>query len=553
MRWTSSTRQVPFGVLLALVVVLEGHSQDPAPPPGPEATDPLQVRIEAPVLAALRARLEDGDLEATSVAPRLLVFFCEAEGPLGDRDPIAAPFYRRPQPIRSIAVDLGQLLREEEDVVIELGDGQPEVARIPDRLADLQGGFRIRAVLDLGTQRGHDVPGNPVSPIVEVQYQPDRTDPAEVVIDGLIEPEPRLEAENLVWIDVPSPMLSQALGRSISHRAGVALPPAYLDTTAKRRFWPVIYVIPGFGGDERDAERWARLLSDRTLATTMPEAVFIVLDPNDPLGHHGFIDGDNTGPRGTALVEEFIPWLEKRFRLRSDASSRILHGHSSGGWSSLWLQLEHPDVFGACFSSAPDPVDFSAFGTVDMTQDEDLFIGPDGEVRASYRAPLSTDIDRVLMTVEEETAMEHAIAPDGTSGEQWSTWNAMFSSQDRKTGLPRMAFDLDTGRVDRDIVDRDWSRFDISARLRADPGRYAPILLGRVRLICGTRDCYYLDGAVSRLAENLESIRSRLGLDEGDGSIELVPDATHHSITGHAMKRWLSEWRDMTSENPTGS
>ena len=550
MRHMSITQQAASGALLGLLAVLQSFSQAPDAAPVPETADPLQVRIEASVLASLAARMEAGDLESSAVAPRLMVFYCEAGGPLGDRDPIEAPFYRRPQPIRSVSVDLRQLITAQEDVVIELGDGRDDVARIPDRLDDLEGTFNLRAVLDLGTHRGHDAPGNPVSSIQEVQYQRDRSDPAEVVIGGLIEPEPRSETDNLVWVDVPSPMLSKALGRSVSHRAGVALPPAYLDTTSKRRFWPVVYVIPGFGGDERGAERWARLLADPSMATTVPEAVFIVLDPNDPLGHHGFIDGDNTGPRGTALVTEFIPWLEKRFRLQPDASSRILHGHSSGGWSSLWLQLEYPEVFGACFSSAPDPVDFSAFGTVDMTKDDNLFIGPDGKTRASYRAPLSTDIDRILMTVEEEAAMEHAIAPDGTSGEQWSAWNAMFSSRDRNTGLPRMAFDLETGRIDRDIVDRDWSRFDISARLQADPGRYAPILLDRVRLICGTRDCYYLEEAVSRLSQDLESIRARMNLDKGAGSIKMVPDANHNSITGHAMRMWLPEMRRLTTELP---
>lgn len=551
MRTLSITRQAASGAVLGLLLVFQAFGQAPETVSDPQTGDPLQVRIEASVIASLAARLEAGDLEPTVVSPRLLVFFCEAGGPLGDQDPIAAPFYRRPQPIRSVALDVDRLIQTPEDAVIELGDDRDDVARVPDRLADLQGTFNLRAVIDLGTRRGHDAAGNPISSIVEAEYRRDRSDPVEVVIDDLIDAEPRPQADNLIWIELASPMLSRALGRSVSHRAGVALPPAYMDTTSKRRFWPVIYVIPGFGGDERGAERWARLLADPKLGTTMPEAVFIVLDPNDPLGHHGFIDGDNTGPRGTALVEEFIPWLEKRFRLRPETSSRILLGHSSGGWSSLWLQLEHPETFGACFSSAPDPVDFSAFGTVDMTRDDNLFKGPDGEIRASYRQPLSADLDRILMTVEEEAAMERAIAPNGTSGEQWSTWNAMFSSRNRVTGLPEMALDLKSGRIDRAIVDRDWSRFDIGARLRRDPGRFAPILLDRVRLICGTSDCYFLDEAVSRLSEDLESMRLRLGLETGEGSIELIPDATHDSINGHAMRRWLPEMRNLAADPPS--
>ena len=103
------------------------------------------------------------------------------------------------------------------------------------------------------------------------------------------------------------------------------------------------------------------------------KAIWIVLDPEDRLGHHGFVDSDNFGPRSTALVEEFIPWLERRFRLVSSPKARFLTGHSSGGWSSLWLQLNHPEFFGGCFSSAPDPVDVTAFETVDLTSDQTLF------------------------------------------------------------------------------------------------------------------------------------------------------------------------------------
>ena len=81
------------------------------------------------------------------------------------------------------------------------------------------------------------------------------------------------------------------------------LPPGYDDLDHPRRFWPTIYEIPGFGGDHRDAVHWRRMQGGRRGTSIAPPAVVVVLDPNDPLGHHGFVDGDNTGPRATALVE----------------------------------------------------------------------------------------------------------------------------------------------------------------------------------------------------------------------------------------------------------
>lgn len=542
-------------VAVTMLGIVSPLQAAPEPPAGDvvvdrSPSDSLTITIAPSTLDAVRKTLGRPGNRAGVVRPRVLVLFGEMDGPLGEVDPLDAPFYRRPQPIRSIPIDRESLFTATEPLRLELGDDVDGVASVPDRLADLDGGFRMRAVLDLGLGRGHAEPGHAISAITTHEFDESAADAVELVIERTIDAEPRVELDNLEWVEIPSPLLTSSLGRPVRHRAGVAFPPEYHDLDADRRFWPVVYVVPGFGGDERGAETWARLLSDPTMDASMPPAVFVVLDPEDPLGHHGFIDGDNVGPRGTALVEEFIPWLERRFRLVPDPSARFLLGHSSGGWSTIWLQLEHPGTFGACFSTAPDPVDFTAFGTVDLLRDRTIHEDEEGRPRPSHRRPLSPDLDHVLMTVAEETAMEHALAPDGTSGEQWSTWNAMFSGRDPRTGRPLMAYDLRSGEIDPGIVRRDWLRFDITDRLRRDPEGVAPILLERVRLLCGDRDCYYLEEAVARLAAELARSQERLGLEATGGSIEIVPGATHDTIVGHAMRRWLPELGELAGRAP---
>ena len=146
--------------------------------------------------------------------------------------------------------------------------------------------------------------------------------------------------------------------------------------------------------------------------------------------------------------------------------------------------------------------------------------------------------------------MERALAPDFTSGEQWAAWNAMFSGRDAASGLPVAAFDLETGLIDRDVIERDWSRYDIAALLAADPKRLAPIFRDKVRLLCGDRDSFYLDLAVERLAEAMAMERSRLESTEGPGYIELVPGATHGTIVPIAMQRWYPELRRLVAEAP---
>ena len=438
----------------------------------------------------------------------------------------------------------------DEPATFLLGPDETDTVMVPDRLDHLGGEFLARAVLDLGLARGHAAAGNPVSTITPIDFTPDRDRTFDLVVDRTLPTVELPTASNLKWIELDSPSLTRTLGRPIRHRAGVAFPPAYFDLDAKRRFWPVIYVVPGFGGDHRSATRYAAMLRDPAMRSYLPQAVWIVLDPDDRLGHHGFADGENFGPRSTALVEEFIPWLEKRFRLVPNSKGRFVTGHSSGGWSSLWLQLQHPEIFGGCFSSAPDPVDFAAFGTVDLGTDANLFEDADSNPRACYRAPLTADRDHVMMTIPEEMAMEHALAPDFTSGEQWAAWNAMFSGRDAASGLPAAAFDLETGLIDRDVIERDWSRYDIAALLAEDPKRLAPIFRDKVRLLCGDRDSFYLDLAVERLAEAVAMERSRLESPEGPGYIELVPGATHGTIVPIAMQRWYPELRRLVAEAP---
>ncbi|MHC4990593.1 MAG: alpha/beta hydrolase-fold protein, partial [Planctomycetota bacterium] len=263
-------------------------------------------------------------------------------------------------------------------------------------------------------------------------------------------------------------------------------------------------------------------------------------DPDSPLGHHGFVDSPNHGPRGTALVEELIPHLESRFRLVARPEARVVTGHSSGGWTSLWLQLRWPEVFGACWSSAPDPIDFRAFQSSNLYEDPNLYVDAGGRPTPSYRTLSGRDREHVAMTVREEALMEYAIHPLGASGQQWDAWEAMFSPRDPETGLPRPMYDAVTGRIDPVVVEA-WKKYDIGLLLREHWDRYGPVMTGRVRLACGTLDSFYLNHAVELVRQTVEQ---RAGDHPGPGYVLMVEGATHGSVTGHIFARWNSEMRE---------
>ena len=96
----------------------------------------------------------------------------------------------------------------------------------------------------------------------------------------------------------------------------------------------------------------------------------VIFDGNCPLGHSVYANNDNNGPWGDALVNELIPELEKKYRTQK---IRLLTGHSSGGWSVLWLQTQYPKVLEGTWSSSPDPVDFEKYQNINLYKDSNMY------------------------------------------------------------------------------------------------------------------------------------------------------------------------------------
>src|SRR6185295_2710367 len=101
---------------------------------------------------------------------------------------------------------------------------------------------------------------------------------------------------------------------------------------------------------------------------------------------HVFADSENNGPVGQALITELIPHIEKTYRALGVPGARFLNGHSSGGWSSLWLQVTYPEFFGGVWSTSPDPVDFRDFQRINLYRDkENMFTDAEGQARPIAR------------------------------------------------------------------------------------------------------------------------------------------------------------------------
>ena len=536
------------GLAAALVQTVALAQIEIALPPAPK--DRYLVTV-APAAAG-----EQGAPTSARPGGRLILFFTPDTARWTGIEPADGPFFEKPQPIHSIAVGAAEV-RDGSEIAFDpraaVSFGAP--------LDELDGAWRVQAVLDIDfTARGHLGPGNLVSEVARIELDSTRADEIKIALtrvvpalDAAVAEEAAAEsgpadAPRLVWISRRSELLSQHFRRDFALRAGIVLPYGYHDLDHARRIWPTIYVIPGFGGTHRDAARAAEALSSRQAQAAVPQAVWVFLDAETAWGHHGFCDSEANGPVGRALVEELVPFLEERFRLLAKPEARIVHGHSSGGWTAIHLSMSYPEIFGACFASSPDPVDFSAFQRTNLYRDPNLFVARDGAETPSHRVPLAPTEDRVTMTVRAEIAAERAIDPDGRSGEQWAAWEAMWSPLDPLRAAPRRLCDPATGEIDVITADA-WSRHDLARRFEKDPEKYGPLLAGRVRLVCGTRDSFYLNEAVARLKAKVDAWRAaKVSRGErppaGPGFIELLEGLTHDGAYELAQVRFHKAMRE---------
>jgi S-formylglutathione hydrolase FrmB len=422
----------------------------------------------------------------------------------------SGPNWSRPEPFFAREVrdwQPGQTL-----VVDGLALSHPQpLAKVP------AGTYTIQAVMDLdrGGRSFSAAGGNIYSKAVRRPFDPASTGPVALRLDQVYHERPFRETPHVKLVDVESKLLSAFYARPTRLRAGVVLPASYASSATRR--YPVVYEIPGFGGTHFAAfMRAEQNITD--LAGT--EALWVVLDPDCPLGHHVFADSANNGPCGRALIEELIPAVETKFRALGPRA-RLVTGHSSGGWSSLWLQVTYPDQFAGVWSTAPDPVAFHDFQQIDLYRPGvNMFSDERGRPRPLSRGAMSI-IYKNFSDMEE--VMGH--------GGQLGSFEAVFSPRG-PDGKPRRLWDRTTGAVDPEVA-RAWQRYDICLTLEHNWKTVGPRLAGKLHVYMGGQDTFFLEGATALLKQTL----ARLG---SDAVVEIVPGRNHGTLVDKAMRQRIA-------------
>jgi len=233
-------------------------------------------------------------------------------------------------------------------------------------------------------------------------------------------------------------------------------------------------MIAGFGGGYM---HYSKSESSDTLASVPLDTVACIkvyLDGDCSLGHSTYANSDNNGPVGDAFANEFIPQLDKQYRTNG---ARLLRGHSSGGWTVVYLLTHYPKLFVAGNASAPDPVDFRRFSFTNLYEDKKLNDYVDG---------LTMDRPTLLDSVVYDHAnITHSIEGVLYRGQQNVSFDAVFGPKGAD-GLPELMFDPETLAINPAVVNY-WKRYDLTQYVITRWPELQKDLQGKLRISVGPR------------------------------------------------------------------
>ncbi len=435
-------------------------------------------------------------------------------------------------------------------------------------------------------QKWNRKPGNRYNKPVKVHFDANSQATIKLTLDQVIPPiegtdqDPAVLAARqpaskwLKYLRFRSEKLSRFWGRDTYLGAWILLPDGF-DDHPDARYPLVVYqdhYHPGLGPvpfvtappdprspSLRREQNGFRFFQDWT-SGRLPRVILIYVQNANPYYDDSYVvDSANVGPYGSAINEELIPAIEKQYRGIGQGWARATFGGSTGGWEALATQVFYPDMYNGSYAACPDPVDFHAYQNIDLYDDANAFVrkGDFGEVPvAADRKPDGT----VIATSGGEFAYEYVLGTRGRSTEQWDIWQAVFSPAG-SDGYPAQIIDPGTGSIDKNVLAYWHEHYDLAAILKRDWTTLGPKLEGKLHLMVGDGDTYFLNNAVHLLQGQLDQSRDP----HSDATFQYGPGMPHcytggpaeytmQQNNGNWVQRVLPLMADhMTATAPQGS
>jgi hypothetical protein len=292
--------------------------------------------------------------------------------------------------------------------------------------------------------------------------------------------------------------------------ASVLLPRGFAEHSDAR--YPAVYVFghgdvpfgfdtdpasntPGAQAGAKDANtHTGYVFSQEWQADDMPRMVAITFEIPSPYFVESYsLNSANNGPWGDAMTKEMLPYLEKTFRLIPQAYGRIVEGASTGGWEAMAMQTHYPELIGGAWVFNPDPIDFSRYQLVNIYEDKNMFSMKLNEFMSAERPFRRSREGQPVWSVRELARFEAMLGSRGRSFYQLGIWQATHGPVGAD-GYPVPLFDPKTGVIDAAVAKymRD-NGYDLTDHVRRNWARLGPLLSGKINLIAGEQDDFFLN------------------------------------------------------------
>jgi hypothetical protein len=394
-------------------------------------------------------------------------------------------------------------------------------------------GHVVQLPMDRGEgQAWSKAPGNLYSTVREIKFDPADQASIALVLDQVIEPiKPPVDTEWVKHERIKSRLLSEFWGRPMYLGAHVLLPNGWAehpkaryplminhghfpeDFDGFRPQPPEANLAPDYSdrfrlkGYNRLQQELAHQLYKDWTSPKFPRVIAIEIQHANPYYDDSYaVNSQNLGPYADAIQQELIPYLEKKYRAIGEGWSRFTYGGSTGGWEALAVQVKYPDFYNGAFAACPDPIDFRAYGSVNVYEDRNAYT-VDAPFKQTPRIAMRDYLGRPVATLEEVNRLEFVLGPNSRSGGQWDIWQAVFSPVGAD-GYPKPIWNKRTGEIDREVAKYWRENYDLVDIMRRDWEKgLGEKLRGKIHLYVGELDNYYLESAVYLAQEFLESTR----------------------------------------------
>ena len=369
-------------------------------------------------------------------------------------------------------------------------------------------------------QRWNRKPGIFYSEPVQIEISEAGINQFEIVMDQIIpEIDPPADTEYIKHIKMRSELLSEFWGTDVYLGAHVLLPEGF-DENPEARYPLMVFhghFPSDFGGfrtepPDPDLEPVysARFDLEGYNLIEQQEAYdfyqtwvsddfprFLIIEVQHPTPYYDdsyAVNSASQGPYGDAITYELIPYIEEQFRGMGEGWARFTYGGSTGGWEAMAVQTFYPDEYNGAFAACPDPIDFRAYMTINIYEDDNAYYY-DSQFQKIPRPAHRDYLGHVDASQYDYNRLEAVLGDKNRSGQQYDIWEATFSPMG-DDGYPVRLWDKETGVINKEVAEYWRENYDLRYILERAWSTLGSKLKGKLHIYVGDMDNYYLNNAV---------------------------------------------------------